>query len=58
MEPDTAVLFKPVNAASSMRGVISGVTDHESDYGDKLYRLTLDDGTVRWAFPDEITSVA
>lgn len=55
MDTGTAVLFKTRIGKEQYSGTIERVVDYKSKWGDKLYHVMLDDGTLRIAFPDELT---
>lgn len=55
MDTGTAVHFKTSIGKEVLSGTIHRVVDHKSKWGDKLYHILLDDGTLRIAFPDEVT---
>jgi hypothetical protein len=56
MDTGTAVHFKRSTGRETYSGTIQKVVDFKSKWGDKLYHILLDDGSMKIAFPDEVTT--
>jgi hypothetical protein len=54
MDTGTAVLFKTKTHKQTFSGTIQKVVDYKSKWGDQLYHVLLDNGSIRIAFPDEV----